>query len=67
MYNTDLRVFDNPSEETKQFIEAISLFFECTGKLMVEPPLYKIYPNKLYRDMRKTFMVIVLIHNYYYI
>ena len=61
MYNADLYVFDNPSEETEQFIEVISLFFECTGKLMVEPLLYKVYPNKLYRDMRKTFMVIVFI------
>ena len=59
VYNADLNVFDNPSEETEQFIDAITLIFDCIGKLISEPPLYKIYPNKLFRDLKKGFKVIV--------
>ena len=58
MYNTDLNVFNNPSEETEQFIEGVNLIFECLGKLLIEPPLYKIYPNKLFRDVKKGYTVI---------
>ena len=57
VYNIDLHAFDNPNEETEQFIEGVSLFFDCLGKITVEPPLYKLYPNKLYRDFSKCFKV----------
>lgn len=61
LYNTDLHVFDNPSEETEQFIYGVTLLFESIGKLGFEPPLYKIYPNKLYRDFKKALAVILLL------
>ena len=58
MYNTDLDIFNNPSEETEQFIDAVSLLFECFGKAITALPLYKIYPNKLYRDIKRGLTVI---------
>ena len=60
MFNTDLHALDEPTEETEQFIEAVQLFFECIGKLIVEPPLYKLYPNKLYRDFNKSLKVLCM-------
>ena len=57
MYNTDFHALKNPTEESEQFIEAVSLFFDCVGRLAVEPPLYKLYPNKLYRDFNKAVRV----------
>ena len=61
VYNTDLDVFNNPNEETERFIDGVSLFFDCIGKISVELPLYKIFPNKLYRDVKKSLTVINII------
>lgn len=60
VYNIDLHVFENPTEETEQFIKGVTTLFDCFAKLFVEPPLYKIYPNKLYRDYKTATMVINL-------
>ena len=60
MFDADLHVFDNPTRDTEEFIEAIKLLFDCFGKIMVEPPFYKLYPNKLYRDFKKGLMVCLL-------
>ena len=57
VYNTDLDVFNNPSEETERFIDGVSLLFECIGKMSTEPPLYRIFPNQLYRDSKKSYTV----------
>ena len=57
VFDTDLHVFDNPTRETEQFIEGVTLCFDCFGKMLVEPPLYKLYPNKLFRDFKKGIMV----------
>ena len=29
VYNADLHIFDNPSEETEEFISAVQLLFDC--------------------------------------
>ena len=57
VFNADLQVFDNPTEETEQFIGAIKLIFDCIFKVVVEPPFFKLYPNKVYRDLKKGFTV----------
>ena len=57
VYNTDFHALENPTEEIEQFIEAVSLFFDCLGRMIVEPPLYKLYPNMLYRDFNKALRV----------
>ncbi len=57
VFDTDLHVFDNPTKDTEQFIEGVTLCFDCFGKMIVEPPFYKLYPNKLFRDFRKAVMV----------
>ena len=57
VYNADLQVFDNPSKETEEFIAAIKLIFDCLFNLLLEPPLFKLYPNKVYRDIQKGFTV----------
>ena len=41
---------------------AITLLFDCMFKLLIEPPFFKLYPNKVYRDMKKGFAV----SNYHY-
>ena len=61
VYNTDLDVFNNPSEETDRFIDGVCLLLECIGKMSTELPLYRIYPNKLYRDTEKALSVIKII------
>ena len=58
VYDVDLYAYDNPSEETEQFIEAIDLSFDLLIKMIFEPPLYKLYPNKVYRDWKKIIEVI---------
>ena len=57
VFNTDLRVFDQPSEEAEQFMAAITLLTNCLFKLLIEPPFFKLYPNKVYRDVKKGFTV----------
>ena len=61
VYNADLQVFDNPSEETEKFMAAIKLLFDCLFKLLIEPPFFKLYPNKVYRDLKKGFTVSIYI------
>ena len=62
VFDDDLHVFDNPTADTEQFIEGVTLCFDCFGKMIIEPPLYKLYPNKLYRDFKKGVMVCTLAH-----
>lgn len=57
VYNDDLHVFDNPTDESEEFIKAVELFFNCIGRIVIEPPLYKLYPNKLYQDFDKSIKV----------
>lgn len=57
VFDTDLYAFDSPTKATEQFIEGVTLCFDCFGKMLVEPPLYKLYPNKLFRDFRRGIMV----------
>lgn len=57
VYDTDIHAFDNPTEETEEFIDAVALFFSSLGRLFIEPPLFKLYKNKLYRDFSKSFKV----------
>ena len=57
VYNVDLQVFNNPSEESEEFMAAIKLLFDCFFKLLIEPPFFKLYPNKVYRDLKKGFTV----------
>lgn len=57
VFDADLHVFDSPTKDTEQFIEGVTLCFDCFGKMIVEPPFYKLYPNRLFRDFRKAIMV----------
>lgn len=57
IYNTDVDALVNPTEETERFIEGVTLQFDCYSRLVVDPPIYKIYHNKLYRDFRKAYKV----------
>ena len=36
---------------------AIKLIANCLFKLFIEPPFFKLYPNKVYRDVKKGFTV----------
>ena len=54
VYNVDLHV---PTEEMEEFIRATQLIFDCILKLLIEPPFYKLYPNKVYRDLKRRFTV----------
>ena len=51
----------NPSEESEEFMAAIKLLFDCLFKLLTEPPFFKLYPNKVYRDLRKGFTVSIYV------
>ena len=57
VYNADLQVFDNPTEETEEFLAAIKLISNSIFKLLIEPPFFKLYRNKVYRDIEKGFTV----------
>ena len=62
VFNVDLRVFDHPSKETEEFMAAIKLIANCLFKLFIEPPFFKLYPNKVYRDVKKGFTVSIRTH-----
>lgn len=57
VYGADVDALVNPTEETERFIEGVALILGNLNKMAVEPPLYKIYQNKLYRDYKKAFKV----------
>lgn len=57
VYNADVDALVNPTEETEHFIKGITLIFDCLNKMVVEPPLYKLYQNKLYRDFKEGYKV----------
>lgn len=57
VYGADLHVFQNPTEETEKFIASIQLIIDSLFKVFVEPPLFKLYPNKVYRDLKEGFTV----------
>ena len=51
VYNKDLRVIDSGDKDVLAFINAVKTSFTCMYKVGFEPPLYKIFPTKLYREM----------------
>ena len=57
VYGADIQVFYNYNEEAEEFMGAITLLFDCMFKLLTEPPFFKLYPNKVYHDVKKGFTV----------
>ena len=51
VYNKDLRVVDSGDQDALAFIQAVKTFVDCVVKVGFEPPVYKIFSNKLYREM----------------
>ena len=54
MYQSDMTVVTNPTEEAKEFMKAIDVYIELFHKLSVSIPFYKVYNNKLSRDFTKA-------------
>ena len=57
IYDCVWNVVDKSTTEDKQFIDAVSLIFESLLRLAVELPLYKLYNNKLSRDIIAAYKV----------
>ena len=57
VYNNKIDVFKNPKQETEEFIDAVHTILDCIFRLQVDLPLYRLYPNKLYRDTKRGFSV----------
>ena len=53
VFNKDVRAVDptSSSEDTMAFIKAIKTQMGNITRIGYEPPVYKIFPTKLYRDM----------------
>ena len=54
VYGNDADVLVAPSEDYKNLVDAISLTLEVVSRLLVSPPLYKLYNNKLSKDFVKS-------------
>ena len=59
VYNADVDALVNPTEETEEFIEGVTLVLSSISRLTVEPPLFKVYPTKLYKDFKKGYKVTI--------
>ena len=50
MFDNDVDVLDNHSEEYAGFVRAVVSQVEILTRLITAPPLYRLYSNKLSRD-----------------
>ena len=60
VYNADVDALVNPTKETEEFIEGVTLVLGSLSRLIVEPPLYKIYETKLHKDFKRGYKVRIL-------
>ncbi len=49
VYDSDISIVGNPAGEYKEFVDAIAGFFDVVSRMLVEPPLYKLYNSELSR------------------
>ncbi len=53
-FDSDLRVMENSSLETKEFVDAINFQISTVGRMTTELPLFRLYKNKLSRDFTEA-------------
>ena len=53
VFNKDVRAVDpgSSNEDTSAFIQAVITLFDNFTRVGFEPPVYRIFPTKQYRDM----------------
>ena len=49
-----MRVVTNPTEEAKEFTEAIDVYTSLFYRLLAEIPFFKLYNNKLSKEFTKA-------------
>ena len=54
MFDNDVDVLNNPSEEYNGFVRAVVTQLELAGKMISLPPWYRLYNNKLSRDFARS-------------
>ena len=59
VYDTDLHLVSNSSKEDLKFLEDISTLFKGMQRVTYGLPMYKVYANKVYRDMETCLKVCV--------
>ena len=57
MYDADLNLLTNPSEEDAKFLSSVNDFFEGLGVMLTTLPTYKIYRNKFYYFFTNAYKV----------
>ena len=57
MYDADVNLLTNPSEEDIRFLSHVNDFFEGVTVLMQEPPIYRVYRNKFYYFFTNAYKV----------
>ena len=56
-FGTNWDVVANPSDEDIQFIASINFVFEVFFRIATELPMYKLYNNKLSRELKTAYEV----------
>lgn len=54
VFGTNIKVVSNPSEETKEFVGAVSDFMGIIDQIQTEIPFYKFYNNKFSKRFVKA-------------
>ena len=65
VYNKDLSVVDSGDQDALAFIQAVQTIIGSIVKVSYEPPVYKIFPTKLYRDMTSAIKTMYSFGNKY--
>ena len=52
VFDVDLHILDNPKDADVKFMNDVCRFFEGMGRIMIEPPTYKLFRNKFYYFMK---------------
>ncbi len=60
MFGADLDLLVNPKKEDLEFLDKVEKFFEASGRLIYEAPLFKLYKNDLYKFYHNAVMVYLL-------
>ena len=61
IFGRDVDALWNPNADSKKVIRCLSLFTQSLWSMIFQPPFYKIYRNKIYRDMEEAFTVRIII------
>ena len=58
VYGADIHAVGHPSEEGLRLVESVTKLLSSIVELVVKPPIFKLFPTKVYREVVDAYQVL---------